>query len=159
MTNTFHDRSRVLTMAVLLSLAMGPNAARAEDAMSDLLGRWVVANPNDTFSANGKPYRKIDIVACGHEVCGVSADGGACGAPLFHSYRLGEDTKWSGLAKWGAGNKLFVITAYGAGAELTLNFELGDKDAHLGTRSSMPTFVSDYKRIGKALCAVATPSA
>jgi hypothetical protein len=159
MMNSFQDRSRVWAMAFLLSIAMGQNAARAESPTSDMFGRWVADDLNDKFSANGKLYRKIDIAPCGHEVCGVSADGGACGVTLFRAPRVREDTNLDGRGKWGAGEKLFVITGYGAGADLTLTFELGDKEARLGTRGSMPTFVVNYKRIGKALCTAATPSA
>ena len=154
------DQARVWAIAFVLAAAMGQNAAQAKEGMSGFFGRWT-APASEKYSASGKLYKVIDMVACGKDLCGISVDGGACGATLFRV--PGADVVagggFGGQGKWGAGTKLLVAQVMGDISDSDLEIELGDKESRLGSRSSMPTFAADYQKTGKASCTGAAPSA
>lgn len=159
MPKTLQEQARVGIVALLVALAMGQNAASAASPKSVFLGRWTVSDLKDKFSANGKLYRTLDFVACGKEFCGISVDGGICGVTLFRIPFPDGEGGFGGRAKWGSGTKEFIAQAMGDVSDNILIIELGDKDSHLGSRNSLPTYVGDYRKIGKAACAADTPSA
>ena len=159
MPKTLQERARVGAVALLVALAMGQNAASAAETKSVFLGRWTVNDPNDKYSVNGRYYRTFDIVACGTELCGISVYGGACEMTLFHFPIPAGNGGFGGVARWGEGRKFFVATVMGDIADNFLTLQVGDADAHLGSRNSIPTFTADYHKIGKAVCAAEAPAA
>ena len=158
MRKTWQARTRIGAAILVVALAMGENVATAGPEKSVFFGRWAVSDLKDKFSANGKLYRVMDFVPCGKQMCGISVDGGVCGVTLFRVPVPSGDSGFGGQTRWGNTMKLMVAKVMGAFSDNILTIEVGDKDAHLGSRNSVPTYVSDYHKIGKAACAADGPA-
>jgi hypothetical protein len=157
MPNDFQGRARVGAVALVLAALAGQNAAAAGETKWNHFGRWTVDDPTDKFSANGRLYRVIDIAPCGKDFCGVSVEGGACGATLFRFFSThGKDDALTGHGKWGADQKKLFV-AVGVDAP-TMTISLGGPTFDPESRSgSVPTFTADYHRIGDAQCKADAP--
>jgi hypothetical protein len=152
MPKLFQGKARLGTIALVLAALAGQNAASAGETKWNHFGRWTVDDPTDKFSANGKLYRVVDIAPCGKDFCGVSVEGGTCGATLFRFFSIhGKDDTLEGHGKWGAERKKLFV--YAGGDKPAMNISMGDPRYDPESRSgSVPTFTADYHRIGDAQC-------
>lgn len=141
-----------------LSLAAiaGQNAARAEEPSLDYMGRWVIDDPTDKFSENGRLYRIVDIAPCGNDFCGVSVgEQSSCGSTLFRFLTAhAHDEVLSGHGKWGSAKKKLEISGSTDDKKATvIALGIGGDDYSIMAREgSMPTFEASYHRIGEAAC-------
>ena len=158
MPKTMQEQARVFTLALLVAMALGQNAAEAATPKSVFFGRWETLEPHDKYSANGKLYRMIDVVPCGKDMCGISVDGGVCGVTLFRVPVPPNEAGFGGDGRWGRGTLGLVAQVMGGSPKDFLNISLGDKTANLGSRNSMPTYSADYHMTGKAVCVAGAPS-
>ena len=150
---------RALFISLLSLTAIGGGtAARAADPAIDYFGRWVVDDPTDKFSTNGKLYRVIDIAPCGADFCGVSVgEGQTCGTTLFRFLTAhAHDEMLSGHGKWGSEKKKLEISGSVDDKKNTLvSLGMGGEDYSMESREgSMPTFEASYHRTGEASCLV-----
>ncbi len=157
MPNLFQGKARVRAFALLLAALAGQHTAWAAETKWNHFGRWTVDDPTDRFSTNGKLYRIVDIAPCGKDFCGVSVDGGNCGATLFRFLSThGKDDTLEGHGKWGAEQlKLFIFAGGdGSGMSLSMGGPKFDPESRSG---SVPTFTAEYHRIGDAQCKADAP--
>jgi hypothetical protein len=135
----------------------GHTMAQAAETKWRHFGRWTVDDPTDKFSPNGKLYRIVDIAPCGKDLCGVSVDGGNCGATLFRFFSThDQNDTLVGHGKWGADQlKLFV---FASSDQPSMTLSMGGPKFDPESRSgSVPTFTADYHRIGDAQCKADAP--
>ena len=142
-----------------LAAIMGQATAFAETAAApapDYFGRWVVDDPTEKFSTNGKLYRVIDIAPCGNDFCGVSVgEQQSCGATLFRFLTShAHDELLTGHGKWGDAKKKIQISGTVDDNKSTI-FAVGlggNEYDILAREGSMPTFEANYHRVGDAIC-------
>lgn len=151
MARLSHWRSG-LSIALLVALDASALAATP----SPYYGRWTIDEADARFSAQGRPYRTIDIAPCGKDFCGVSVDPkGVCGATLFRFLTRHGDgtTTLIGHGKWGNAVQNVNINAWQEDkGQWMLDLRLGN-GRNLGERSgNMPKFTGSYKRLGIASC-------
>ena len=152
MLNWLHGKAHVGALALTLAALAGQNTAGAGETKWDHFGRWTVDDPTDKFSENGKLYRVIDIAPCGKDFCGVSVEGGVCGATLFRFLSThGRDDALEGHGKWGAAQLKLYLSVAGETPTLTLMMG-GPSFVPDSRKGSIPTFNADYHRVGEAVC-------
>lgn len=154
MKSLFHPVAALsIGLAAIASVAVSAKVA----APSPYFGRWTVSDPNEKFSAKGKPYKTIDIAPCGKDFCGVSVgDKGQCGPVLFRFLSKNAQAQiLHGHAPWGTAKKNIQIETWESpetpgGREMEIY--VGDGYDFGGRSDSMPKYYASYKRIGEARC-------
>lgn len=146
-----------ISLAALAGVAGVAAESIAPRAKTPYFGRWTVSDPNERFSARGKPYTTIDIAPCGKDFCGVSVgDKGQCGPVLFRFLmRNVAASSLHGHAPWGRQRKNIQIVAWDnpetpGGRDMEIY--VGDGYDFGGRSDSMPKFNAMYKRTGDARC-------
>lgn len=146
---------------IALSIGIAALASAAVTAVpvrqSPYFGRWTVSDPAERFSAKGRPYKTIDIAACGKDFCGVSVgDNGQCGRVLFRFLTKNAYADYlHGHAPWGTQRKNIQIETWENPEQpgsRQMEIYVGDGYDFGGRSDSMPKFNAVYKRIGEARC-------
>ncbi|MDE2445628.1 MAG: hypothetical protein KGO94_05565 [Alphaproteobacteria bacterium] len=156
MKHVIHYKQLIAVFGIVL-VGFG-QAKIAWAAESHFFGRWTVAEDKPAYSANGMPYKAVDIAPCGKDFCGVSVEAdGNCGATLFRFLTIhANNNEITGHGRWGKIKKKITIGYIKAGPDPeSVYLGLGDDNMDLsGREGSLPTFEANYKKIGEAQCEV-----
>ncbi len=146
-----------LALTGILSGASAKEEVR--DYRNDFLGRWTLEQGERPLTDRAKPYKTVDIVACGKELCGIHVKtSGKCGEHLFRIAQNDERNTpyFEGVSKWGDKEDRISIFKTTNPAEDPKNrpllMNIGERGSPMSRVGSMPMFRASYKSVTKASC-------